>query len=67
MISPPEIQVEAGRFYTVKKTAAALGLDRRTVAKMILKGQLNAIEIGDREMIPGAALLTFLAMAGGAK
>lgn len=39
-------------FYSVAKAARVLGLDRQTVIKAIERGQIGAIELGSRKLIP---------------
>ncbi len=39
-------------FYSIAKAARVLGLDRQTVIKAIEKGQIGAIELGSRKLIP---------------
>jgi len=38
--------------YSVPKAAKELGLDRQTVIKAIEKGQIRAVEISNRKLIP---------------
>jgi len=38
--------------YSIPKAAKTLGLDRQTVIKAVAKGQIRAVEIGSRKLIP---------------
>ncbi len=38
--------------YSIPKAAKTLGLDRQTVVRAIEKGQIKAVEIGARRLIP---------------
>lgn len=47
--------------YSVPKAAKELGLDRQTVVKAIGKGQIRAVEIGSRLLIPQKEIERLLA------
>jgi len=47
--------------FSVAKTARVLGVDRQTVVKAIGKGQIRAVEIGSRLLIPQKEIERLLA------
>lgn len=46
--------------YTVKKAASALGIGRTTVWRAISEGELAAVKLGSRTLIPSEALRTWI-------
>jgi excisionase family DNA binding protein len=47
---------------TVDETAAALGLSRPTIWRMIRRGELQSVKVGGRRLIPVAALRALLGL-----
>lgn len=50
--------------YRIKEAAAALGVGRTTIYRLIQNGQLNVVRVGNRSLIPVEALEAFLARGG---
>jgi len=46
--------------YSVQETAKALGLCKRTVHRLVARGELSAVRAGDRVLIPVRALDEFI-------
>lgn len=46
--------------YTVKEAATALGIGRTTVWRAISEGELAAVKLGSRTLIPSEALRTWI-------
>lgn len=46
--------------YTVKEAANALGIGRTTVCRAISEGELAAVKLGSRTLIPSEALRTWI-------
>src|SRR5215471_14174394 len=59
--SPPR------RLLSVKQVAHELGLSARTVSTLIAKGQINAVRIGRRVLLPVAEVERFVQDHSGAK
>lgn len=57
---PPELPAEK-LTYTVKQTAAALGVGQTTVWKAVADGKLSAMKLGSRTLIPAESLRAWIA------
>lgn len=57
---PPELPAEK-LTYTVKQTAAALGVGQTTVWKAVADGKLSAMKLGSRTLIPADSLRAWIA------
>ena len=60
MNSPPEIEWKTYRTYPKTKAAKGLGLNFRTVDKMLELGQLTGIQIGERYEITGSSIVALV-------
>lgn len=49
--------------YGIREAAAELGVSRATMCRMIARGEVAAIKIGARTLVPYQALLDYIAGA----
>lgn len=58
--APPQELPPQKLTYTMKEAAAAIGIGRTTLHKAIASGELRAVKLGNRTLIPGDALRSWL-------